>query len=27
MPHFNAYDFIKWLHLIALAMGAGATFS
>ena len=24
MPHFNAYDFIKWLHLIALAMGGGA---
>jgi len=24
MPHFNAYDFIKWLHLVALAMGGGA---
>ena len=24
MPHFNAYDFIKWLHVIALAMGGGA---
>jgi len=24
MPHFNPYDFIKWLHLVALAMGGGA---
>jgi len=24
MPEFNVYDFVKWLHLIALAMGGGA---
>ena len=24
MPDFSVYDFIKWLHLVALAMGGGA---
>jgi uncharacterized membrane protein len=24
MPHFNSYDFLKWMHILAMAMGGGS---